>query len=137
MARARPGHEEEDHQVNLFKWAYLSRQKYPELAALFSIPNGTKLAGTPKQRAYQAQRLKNAGMRAGVSDVCLPIARGGYGSLWIEMKRPASPGKPKGVLSDTQREWGELMLKNGNLFQVCYTWEEAKDTILRYLAKSK
>ena len=122
-------HPEDDEQEALFSWARLNVQRYPELEALYSIPNGAALAGKPKQRAMQMARLKKTGLRPGVSDVCLPIKRGPYGSLWIEMK---APGRLKGV-SEDQKEWGALMVKLGNRFVVCDTWEKARDVILGYL----
>lgn len=122
-------HPEEDEQVALFEWANLMLGRYPELAALVSIPNGAYLAGTEKQRWAQMARLKKAGLKPGVSDMCLPVKRGRYGSLWVEMK---APGKLDN-LSEAQREWGVLMERVGNKFVVADTFEKARDAILAYL----
>lgn len=63
--------------------------------ALFSVPNGSVLAGDPRRRAMQMHNLKRSGLTPGIPDLCLaarcprdPDA----GALWIEMKR--KPNKP-------------------------------------------
>lgn len=125
----RNAHPEDDEQSTLFEWASLHLGRYPELAALISIPNGAHLAGTEKQRWAQMARLKATGLKPGVSDVLLPIRRGPYGSLWVEMKAPGKLGN----LSDDQREWGALMERVGNKAVTCDSMEMARDAILEYL----
>ena len=72
---------ESEEQQALFDWAELQKGKYPELKALYHIPNEGK-----RSKATGA-RLKKEGMKDGVSDNCLPVKRGPYGSLYIELKR--------------------------------------------------
>ena len=72
---------ESSHQVALFRWAALFSRQHPELECLHSVPNGGY--GLPIQTAV---RLKREGLRRGYPDVSLPIGRGGYHSLLIEMK---------------------------------------------------
>ena len=59
-------------QALLFKWATFSSGKYPELEYMFAIPNGG-------YRHYRtAADLKSEGVKSGVPDIMLPVARGGY-----------------------------------------------------------
>lgn len=57
-------------QISLFRWANYSRGRYPELALLHHIPNG----GTRSKS--EAGRFRAEGVKAGVPDICLPVARG-------------------------------------------------------------
>ena len=109
------------HQVSLFKWANMQAATMPELALMFAIPNGGQ------RNIIVATRLKAEGVKSGVPDIFLPVARGGAHGLFIELK--TEKGKPSG----NQREWiGDLAL-NGYCAVFCYGWEHAKDTILDYL----
>src|SRR5262245_46077094 len=67
-------------QVALFKWAARNQGREPLLCLLFAIPNGGK------RDKVTAARLKAEGVKAGVPDICLPVARMGYYGFWIEMK---------------------------------------------------
>jgi hypothetical protein len=71
---------EHDEQVNLFHWADIMSPQYPELALLHAIPNGGK------RNINVARKLKEEGQKAGVPDICLPVPRGEYHGLYIEMK---------------------------------------------------
>lgn len=71
---------EHDEQAGFFEWAAYSRGKYPELDFMFAIPNGGL------RHVTVAQKLKAEGVRPGVPDTFLPVARGGYHGLWIEFK---------------------------------------------------
>lgn len=74
-----------------------------------------------------AKRAKAEGMIAGLPDIHLPIPRGEYASLYIELKAA------KGRVSDTQKEVIELLNKNGNLAVVSYGAFQAIETIKLYL----
>lgn len=113
---------ESEEQQALFDWAKLQYGKYPELRALYHIPNEGK-----RSKATGA-RLKREGMKDGVSDNCLPVKRGGYGSLYIELKRIKGS-----KVTPEQREWIELMQEVGNAAYICYGWEEAAKKIVEYL----
>ncbi len=114
---------EHDEQRALFEWAALSQGEYPELAMLFAIPNGGQ-----RHPAVAAQ-LKAEGVRAGVPDVCLPVARGRFHSLWIEMKR-----KPNRT-TDAQRDWLDALRRHGHCAVVCWSMSEAQQTIVAYLTQ--
>ena len=73
MARAR--NSEHAEQVALFKWAEFAAARWPELTLMHAIPNGGH------RNKITAARLKAEGVRAGVPDICLPVARGGWHGL--------------------------------------------------------
>jgi hypothetical protein len=122
VTRARPRELEHEEQCRLIEWARDNEARYPELALLFAIPNG----GHRNKAA--AGKLKAAGVRAGVPDLCLPVSRRGMHGLWIELKRPAG-----GRVSGEQEAWLTRLAVAGHVVAVCYGWEEARDVILSYL----
>ena len=117
-------HIESDEQKALFQWIDYNKNKYEELETIYHIPNGGK------RNAREAARLKQEGVRAGVPDVHLPIPKGMYIGLWIEMKAPG------GKLTNYQKDWKNKLESWGHKVIVCYNWEEAKNSILKYLEVS-
>ena len=113
---------EDTEQKWLFQWAAQPsiRQKYPELAMLYHIPN-------ERTDKVQAAILKSMGVKSGVPDLHLPIAAGKYHGLYIEMK--ALDGKP----DDDQIWWAEHLKANGNAHAFCYGWKQATEVLGWYL----
>jgi hypothetical protein len=120
--RAQPEHYE---QVMLMQWAEAASGRTPELGLLFAIPNGGH------RDVRTAARLKVEGVKAGVPDLCLPVARGGYHGLWIEMK-----AGPTSRVQPSQREWHAALRAQGYAVRVAFGWESARRTIERYLAST-
>lgn len=118
---------ESSEQRALFHWAGMQARTRPELAMLFAVPNGGA------RNKITAAKLKGEGVRAGVPDVCLPVRVGNYGGLWIELKRPGAPGKPKGRTSAEQLHWLGMLQSYGQFAMVCFGWSEARDVIEAYL----
>ena len=114
-------HAESDHQQALFQWAKLMQAQYPELSLLHAIGNGGK------RNLIEAVRMKREGVLAGVSDIFLPVSRGGFHGLYIELK------VGKGKASDSQEWWIAETTKQGYYSTVCYGWVEASETIKKYL----
>lgn len=115
---------EHDEQVALFQWAAWCVNVVPELALMFAIPNGGKRSiGT-------ARKLKAEGVKAGVPDIFLPVARHGYNGLFIEMK---SKG---GKCSAEQKRFQDAVSYVGYLCAVCYSADEAAKFIDGYLTKA-
>ena len=114
---------EAQHQALLIKWTQLPsiREQYPELKLLHHIPNGGK------RDTIEAKHLKAQGVKSGVPDLCLPVARKEYHGLYIEMK--TETGKP----SDNQKWWIEQL--NGQKYKavICHGWEEARKCLTDYL----
>lgn len=117
-----PEPEEDVEQMCLFRWAKASEGKWPELKLMFHIPNGGK------RSKAEAKRFKEMGVKAGVSDVFLPVARDGCHGLWIEMKRLRT-GRP----TEDQIKWIENMIAQGYAATVCHGWEQARKVIERYM----
>ena len=109
-------------QKRLFEWAGYERGRHPELELMFHIPNGGK------RNAAEAARFKAEGVKAGVPDICLPVARGGYHGLYIELKR-----REGGHATDKQLDWLERLSGQGYKTAVCHGWEAAANVITAYL----
>lgn len=114
-------HIEDTEQIHLFDWAAMQSGKYPELLSLFHIPNGGK------RDAREAARFKRMGVRAGVPDMFLPVPRGKYHGLFIELK--AKGGK----VSKNQTEWLKILAESGYAACVCFGFDEARRDIINYL----
>ena len=95
---------------------------WPELRFLAAIPNGGK------RLAKTAADLKAEGVRRGVPDYLLPVRRGGYTGLAIELKTA------KGRTSPEQREWLGHLETEGWRAVVARGWEEAWDVVRDYMA---
>lgn len=112
-------------QINLFRWAAYASGGMPELGLLYHIPNGGKRDITT------AKRLKAEGVKAGVPDLCLPVPRGIYHGLYIELKA----GKNK--TTTNQNRWLDDLLKQGYCVAVCYGWEAASKVLTDYLRQTQ
>ena len=113
---------EADEQKALFEWAAYARREFPELELMYHIPNG----GT--RHPAEARNLRLQGVKPGVPDIFLPAMRGGYGGLYIEMKR-----RKGGVVSGEQKRWMAELNKAGYCVAVCRGWEQARCIITDYL----
>ena len=120
---------EHAHQAALFCWCAANLDRHPELALFHAIPNGGL------RSKAQAGKLKAEGVKPGVPDCFLPVARGKYHGLYIEMKKPAS--KPvrggAGGVSAEQLAFIRAARANGYAAEVCYSWEQAKNLLCLYL----
>ena len=117
---------ESEEQRTLMEWAERMRGSFPELDLLFHIPNGGS------RNAIEARHLKEQGVKPGVPDLFLPVSRGGFFGLFIEMKR-----QDGGKLSETQTHWIMQLNMQGYLAGVCAGWEEAARLIISYLKRQK
>lgn len=120
---------EHGEQVALFAWCSLpdTQAAYPELRWLYAIPNGGY------RDAITAGRLKAEGVKRGVPDTCLPVARKGVHGLYIELKRPSTDAQKAGKLSVDQDRWIDGLRGNGYGACVCVGWEAARDVLISYL----
>jgi hypothetical protein len=122
-----------DEQAAIFERARWYAGQHPELDLLFAVPNGAKLPFTGKGKhrwSPEAQRLKKEGLRRGVPDMCLPVARLGYHGLFIELKY--GDNKP----SCDQAEYLDRLTEQGYLAVVCWGSNEAWNIICEYLGIS-
>ena len=96
--------------------------KYPGINLLEGSLNGVKLT------AAQAGKAKAAGMLKGSHDLRLPVPRGGFTGLSIELK--AGKNKP----TPEQIAYGEALIEHGwKVLYIWNYWEEVKDEIERYM----
>lgn len=89
------------------------REKWPALKLLFHIPNERKCS------EVMGKLLREAGVKRGVPDLCLPVPRGDYHGLFVEMKSPT------GTTSDEQDWWITELTDQGYFCEVCRGYEEA------------
>lgn len=112
---------EDTEQINVVSWANWNVNRYPELRWLFHVPNGGS------RNKQEAVKFKQMGVKAGVSDLCLPYPKGIYYGLFIEMKYGNNRQK------DTQKEFLADMAAAGHFVATCYSAEEAIKVIEEYL----
>lgn len=117
--------QESEHQLQARLFALCAEHpECPALAYLYAIPNGGH------RHPIIGAMLKAEGVKAGILDLFLPVARGGYFGMYIEMKRPG------GIISEAQRAWIEIFIRQGYLVEVHYAAESALDSLLAYLRLS-
>ncbi len=97
---------------------YCDLRKIP----IFHIPNGGK------RNSKEAAHLKEQGVKPGVPDLCIPLACGIYHGLYIEMKAD------KNKTTDKQDEWLDLLSQNGYQTAVCWSFDEARAVIDKYIS---
>lgn len=119
--KRKPEQHESNEQTALFRWVAFYRASCPEVDMLYHIPNGG--SRHPKEGA----NLKRQGVRAGVPDLCLPVPRGGFHGLYIEMKYGKNKPTPE------QNGWLYALRRQGYAAEVCYGWREAMELITKYL----
>lgn len=114
---------ETTEQIRLFNWAAAHEEYIPELKLLHHIPNeGKRTNGAV---------LKAAGVKGGIPDLNLPVARRGFHGLYIEMKFGS------GKTTKKQEAFMELLRKQGYKTAVAYGMEQAREIIRHYLARGE
>lgn len=118
---------EAEQQKQIIRWCntMCDYPKYNELALIYHCPNG----GQRNQK--EAYHLKLEGVKAGVPDLFLPVARGGYFGLYIELKWDNNK------TTALQDWWLKSLSKQGYLCYVCYGFEEAREIIEKYIELPK
>ena len=107
---------EHDEQVALFAWF-----EYQGILA-FAIPNGSN------KSKYQRHHFQEEGLKPGVPDLMVPIAKGLFHGLFIEMKRIKDS-----QTSDEQIAWHKLFTEQGYLVVHCKGAAAAMETVRAYL----
>ena len=120
--RARPVDREGLEQAALIKELEL---RLPAVAALiYHVPNGGH------RHNLVAIKLKGQGVKAGVPDLVLPMARGGYFGLYLEFKATAPNDA---AVSASQQAWIRRLNDQGYLAIVCRGHFDAMEQIRAYL----
>lgn len=116
--------DEWEEQVQLFNWAESMCLIFPELQLMYHVPN------EGKRSRITGSILRAMGLRKGVPDIVLPVPRGGYHGLYVELKR-----KEGGKASKEQLWWLEQLDKQGYAVTICRGWVQASQNIIAYLKK--
>lgn len=109
------------HQVALFNWSALMSTVYPELKLMRGSMNGVHL--TPAQ----AGKAKAAGMKKGEPDVMLPVRRGEYTGIAVELKYGNNKPTPE------QIDYGARLKAEGWMVAYSWDWQDAAELIQKYL----
>ena len=111
-------------QAALFEWAAYNLNKYPGLKLLHAIPNGGS------RHPAEAANLRRQGVKPGVCDIFLPVARRLYHGIYIELKAA------KGRLTPAQKEWLTAVSREGYYATMCRGTDEAIALLTWYLASN-
>lgn len=112
---------EEVEQRLLITWCRFHEERHTELKLIFHVPNGGLRSKS------EAKRFKACGVKSGVPDLFLPVARNGSNGLFIELKTE------KGKVSKEQKFWIDELNKQGYTAVVCYGWTDAVGVLCAYL----
>jgi len=118
---------EHDEQAAVIDWARRHEMRHPELYWLHSSLNGIVIPAPPATRARIINHMKAEGMRKGVPDLSLPLARRGFHGMYIEMK--AENGK----LTPEQKDFMAYAEAAGYLDSVCFSADDAIDQLKWYI----
>lgn len=127
--RKRPVDWEGTEQAVLIRWLLGEKMRGEPVGALhdvtYHVPNGGV-------RSYKAgAAMKKQGAKAGVSDLVVMDARGGWHGLYMEFK--ASPPHTA-ALADSQHDWLALAEGRGYCAVLAVGLEEAKAVLREYVA---
>lgn len=110
---------EHEEQQALFDWAEWQVNIEPDLALMYAIPNGQ----------YRPGQRPEAGLKSGVPDICLPIPKGKYHGLYLELK--VNGNKPTG----NQLDWLDRLNRVGYFTAVADGFDEAVNLITAYMGE--
>ncbi len=119
--KRRRGHCEHREAVSLMQMVRSHERDCPDLELLYAVPNGGD------RRKATAGKMKAEGQRAGVPDYALPVSRGAFHGLYIELKTPT------GAPSREQRRWLQRLREQGYRAEVCHGWRAAWTVLCDYL----
>ncbi|MGP9679952.1 VRR-NUC domain-containing protein [Halomonas sp. AOP27-A1-41] len=125
--RAKPVDWEGNEQAVLIRWLLGEKMRGERVGQLhdvtYHVPNGGV-------RSYKtAAAMKRQGAKAGVSDLVIMDARGGWFGLYLEFK--ASPPHTA-ALADSQHDWLALAHDRGYCAVLAVGLEEAKRVLREY-----
>lgn len=112
---------EEEEQKTVISWCKIQESRWPELRLIYHVPNEGKRSKTT------AAAEKAMGLRAGVSDLCLPVPRAWFHGLYVEMK--ALDGK----VTKEQEEFLTAVGEQGYCCCACWGADAAIWLIERYM----
>ena len=96
---------------------------------VFSIPNANAMSSLNKNMAVRIMsRLKKEGLKKGIPDLFIPVPKGIWCGMFIEMKRQKGS-----TTSKEQKEWIATLQMQGYRAVICKGAKEAISEIDRYL----
>lgn len=108
---------------------------YPDLAALYHIPNEVGAGGKRSARSRQIEGAKKQAMgrRPGMPDLVLPTPRrapdgSAWGALYLELKDEST-----GVVRKAQLDRMRILRHAGNRVEVAMSEDAAKAILIQYL----
>lgn len=125
--RAKRNRHEQDMQktiIDFVRYAMTYKDR-PLTEWMFHVPNGGKRNG------HEAAILKGLGVLPGVNDLVVPIACGGFGGLWIELK-----ADKHATLTHNQIEFHQRLREGGQSVHTCRSLVETVEVIASYLRPS-
>lgn len=116
------------------RWVTVKKPKSTETEEQITVVDFCRISGIPvvhipnegKRSPWRGAEEVRMGLATGFPDLFLPLARGKYHGLMIEMKVTG------GRLSSDQRKWLVLLRDSGYATAVCYGAEEAINIITKY-----
>lgn len=121
---------------------HLFRLRWPEyIMELIDKKTKTKYKVSPLHAnpngGYRGKKaggsIKAEGGKSGIWDLSLPIPRGCYTGLEIEVKRPYFRNKKNGGLEPNQIAWGDHYDNIGRMCVVCYSTTEIIEAVENYM----
>jgi hypothetical protein len=109
---------EHELQVAIMQEVEWRANQEPLWGMVFAIPNGGQ------RNVVVAAKLKAEGVRAGVLDLCLPVARRGYHGMFMELK----VGRNK--LTALQCKWYEMLREQG--YYCTVVWDSPGAAIMEF-----
>lgn len=118
---------ESDEQKIVVEWARRLEGAFPALGMLFCVPNG----GLRSVRT--AARLKAEGVRAGVSDLVLPVPKDGWAGVFLELKTAVRARQGLRACSDDQVTWLRLAATYDWKAVIAFGADAARVALAHYL----
>ncbi len=112
---------EHEEAVALMRLVRANEADCPELALFHAIPNGGD------RHKVTAGKMKAEGVRAGVPDYALPVPRGAFHGLYIELK------KHDGYASREQKDWIQRLRDQGYRAELARGHVQAWRIVCEYL----
>lgn len=112
---------EATEQIGIMAWCRAQESVSECLKYMYHCPNGGS------RNKIEAGKLKKQGVKAGVPDLHLPIPKGKYCGLYIELKYA------DGTIQPSQKEWIKAMRQYGHFTCICYEGERAVQVIKEYI----
>ena len=125
---AASGTEDGQQRALLNEVAVKIRPHYPLVESIYHVPNGGSRGGDKRSAQIEGAKMNALGLKKGTPDLCLPIPMCGYGSLYIEMKKPND-----GALSPHQHARILMLRQCGNFVAVIDDWQVGFQLIWLYL----